>query len=103
MMQRNAHRPVRTAVRVMGSAVLEVLILTGRGAVCLGDATYHDWLSKRALDAADEAHILAATDRFLAELGPYFVTETTTTREALRLYFAERPGDLRAALFGLTA
>jgi hypothetical protein len=99
----NAHRPVRSAARLMGSAVLEVRILTGRGAVRLGDATYQDWLTKRTLIASDEAHILAATDRFLAELGPYFVTETMTTREALRLYFAERPGDLRAVLFGMAA
>jgi hypothetical protein len=101
-MQGNAQPTERVNARLRGSAVLEVRILTSSGTVRLGDVTYQDWLIKRALDAADEAHILAATDRFLAELGPYFVTETTTTREALLLYFAERPGDLRAALFGLS-
>src|SRR5687768_7651874 len=51
-MQGNAQRTERVDARLRGSAVLEVRILTRSGTVRLGDVTYQDWLTKRALDAA---------------------------------------------------
>jgi hypothetical protein len=100
-MEGNEHDTDRRSTAVTGVALLESLMATARGSVPLGEATDEDWTAKRALDAADPARNLAATDHFLAELRPYCVTATTTTREALAQYFAQRPGDRQAALFGL--
>jgi hypothetical protein len=97
------HDTTHRGARVKEFAVLEVPITTGRSCMRFGDVTFRDWLTRPALDADDTGGAIAATGRFLAELMPYFVTEATTTREALRLYFAERPGVLRAALFGMAS